>query len=78
MSLRIDELRISLPAGCEARAATIARLVAEALADVPLAAGLRLDRLQVGPLALSAAATDRDLAHAIARGIRAALPGRAE
>ncbi|MDH3404184.1 MAG: hypothetical protein OES32_06440 [Acidobacteriota bacterium] len=71
--LRIDHLRLELPPGFEDRAAGLARLVGDELAALPLTRGLRLDRLQLEPIAIAPGATDRQIAGQIATGIQRRL-----
>jgi len=76
--LRIDRLRLSLPAGFERRAGRIARLLGDELAALPLAAGeVRLDRLALPPVDVARGASDRQVAGAVAAAVAAGLnPGR--
>ena len=73
--LTIGRLRLSLPAGFEARAGRIASLVGDELAArLPLAAGdVRLDRLTLPPVNVAPGASDRQVAGAVATAIAAGL-----
>ncbi len=76
MSLRIGAVRLRLPAGYAGRAEAIARAIATAAARIPLAGArapdaLSLDRIRVGP-----AATDSEVAGAVARQLATQLRGR--
>jgi hypothetical protein len=72
--LKIDRLRLSLPAGFEARAGRIARLVGDELAGLPLAAGeLQLDHLALPPVSVARGASDRRVAGAVAAAIASGL-----
>jgi hypothetical protein len=76
--LTIGRLRLSLPAGYEARARRIASLVGDELAGrLPLAAGeVSLDRLVLPPVDVARGASDRQVAGAVAGAIAAGLkPG---
>jgi hypothetical protein len=73
MKTEIGQLRLQLPAGLEARAQRIARLVGESLAgrgDLP--AG-RIERIGVGPLTADGRASDRAIADRIATSIVQAI-----
>jgi hypothetical protein len=71
--LIIDRLRLSLPAGYEARAGRIARLVADELAALPLAGDAQYDRLTLPALQVAPNATDGQVAGAIAGAIATQL-----
>ncbi|MDD5366290.1 MAG: hypothetical protein PHR30_13205 [Gallionellaceae bacterium] len=72
MTTEIGQLKLRLPAGFEARAARIGRLVGEALARRDLPAG-RMDQVGVGPLQVDARRSDRAIAEHIAQSIHAAI-----
>ncbi|MFA5083671.1 MAG: hypothetical protein WC474_14050 [Hydrogenophilaceae bacterium] len=72
MTTEIGRINLNLPAGFEARAARIGRLVGEALARRELPAG-RIDRIGVGPLKVDARRSDRAIAEHIAQSIHAAI-----
>ncbi len=67
MSLTISRLRLRLPAGYEARAGSIARAIADAARDIPIAAARRIDTLTLDPVSVGDGASDRDIAGAAAR-----------
>ena len=71
--LIIDRLRLRMPSGSEHRASEIARLVAEALADLDYSSGQRMETLSLPPITAPAVATNRQLAAAIAKGIATSL-----
>ena len=76
MTLHIDELRLRLPAGYEHRAGAIAREVAVFLGEADVGA-YRSDALvRVPPLRVSAAASDQEVAKAIAASIRSSLSAK--
>lgn len=73
MNTEIGHLRLNLPAGFEARAQRLGRLLGEALAartDLP--AG-QIEQLGVGPLHIDPRRSDRAIAEHIAGAIHAAL-----
>jgi len=67
--IRIDKLRLGLPAGFEHRAARISRLVGEHLARLPVPADVSLDSLRVGRLEVSPALSDSHIAARIASAV---------
>ena len=67
--LKIDRLRISLPAGYQSRADRIARLVADELAALPVERSASCERLSVPPIEVPRAASDRRIAGSIAKAI---------
>ncbi len=71
--LTVDRLRLQLPPVFRDRAGEIARLVAEELATVPMAADLQIDRLAVPPVEVHPLATDRDVARAVAQAVGSEL-----
>lgn len=73
--LKIDRLRLSLPAGYEARADRIARLVADELAALPLQGDANFDRLALPTVEVGQRATDRQVASSIASSMAAHLGG---
>ena len=73
MTLRIARMRIRLPASRAARAADIARAVAQAVAHVPLAHSRSFDTMALGPLSVAHGAPDGDVAAAVARSLGSAL-----
>ncbi len=78
--LKIDRLRLTLPAGFEGRARSIARRLAEELAR-PLpagASGQRLARLEIPPLTVGPEAGDRQIARRLADNLHARLCQRKE
>ena len=71
--LHIDRMRMQLPAGFEHRASSIARLVGESLADFQPVESRNMDRLNIGPVDVSAHATDHDIANSVTQCIVAML-----
>ncbi len=71
--LRIDRMRMQLPAGFEHRASTIARLVGESMAEIHLSENRTLDRLSISPVQVSPHATDQEIAHSVAERIASTL-----
>ncbi|WP_374584063.1 hypothetical protein [Ideonella dechloratans] len=77
MRLEIDHLALQLPAGFEARAPRIARLLGEALARPEHLGGLRLARnaalpaLQLPPLAVQTGHSDAAIAQRLAQSVTA-------
>ncbi len=71
--LTIDRLRLTIPASFRGRESAIARLVAEELAEIPLASDLSLDRLAVPPVAVAPTAGNREVAKAIAAAVGVVL-----
>lgn len=74
--LTIDRLRLNLPGAFGNRAEEIARMVAEELATLPLAADLDIDRLKVPPVHVAPSATSREVARAIAASVGAGMRER--
>lgn len=74
--LKIDRLRISLPAGYEARADRIARLVADELAALPIQGDANLDRLSLPTVEVARNASNRRIASSIASSMAAQLGGK--
>jgi hypothetical protein len=74
--IRIDRLRLTLPAGFERRAHRIARQVGAALADAPPAAPFEAAAVRVQLGALAPGRSDRAIAAALARGVRGAVTAR--
>jgi hypothetical protein len=77
----VEQLTLRLPAAFAARAPRIAAAIGDALSALPaLPDGATLAALRVPPLRLHAAASDSELAraiaHAIAHAIAGALPRR--
>jgi hypothetical protein len=73
VSLRIARMRIRLPAPCAARAADIARAVAQAAAHIPLGGSRSVDSLVLGPVRIAHGASDAAVAAAVARSLGGAL-----
>jgi hypothetical protein len=73
MSLVIDQLNLRLPAGFEHRASGIASELGELLAGMDPGADRAIDWLRLAPVQVAPAASDRDVADAIAAGIRNGL-----
>jgi len=75
--LTIGRLRLTLPAGYAARAARIARLVADELPGrLPAGSGdLRLDHLALPSVQVAPGATDRQVAGAVAAALVSSLSG---
>ncbi len=73
--LRIERMRMQLPTGFEHRAATIARLVGESMAEVQLSNNRTLDKLSVSPVKVSPNATDQEIAHSVAKRIASTIGG---
>lgn len=73
--LHIERMQISLPAGFEHRASTIARLVGESMAEIHLPENRALDTLSIGPVEITTNATDQGIAHSIAERIASTLGG---
>ena len=71
--LNIERMRIQLPAGFEHRASTIARLVAESLAEIHPSENRKLDRLSIGPVQVLPNATDQEIAQNVAEQITSML-----
>lgn len=69
----IDRMQIQLPAGFEHRAATIARLVGESMAEIQLSENRTLDRLSIGPIRITPNATDQEIARNVAERIASTL-----
>lgn len=71
----VEHVTLRLPASFAARAPRIAAAIGEALAASPAPPhGATLAALRVPPLRLDAAASDAELARAIAHAIAGALP----
>ena len=73
--LHIEHMRMQLPAGFEHRAASIARLVGDAMGKYRATENQALDRLSIGPVQISPNATDQEIAHSIAERITVKLGG---
>lgn len=73
--LKIDRLRLSLPAGYEGRADRIARLVADELAGLQLQGDAHFDRLTLPAVEVGPRATDRQVASSIAGAMSSHLTG---
>ena len=71
--LNIERMRIQLPAGFEHRASTIARLVAESLAEIHPSENRTLNRLSISLAQASPNATDQEVADNIAERIASTL-----
>lgn len=71
--LKIDRLRLSLPAGYESRADRIARLVADELAGLQLQGDAHFDRLTLPAVEVGPRATDRQVAGAVTRAMASQL-----
>jgi hypothetical protein len=69
--LTVRRLRLQLPAGFGPRAHGIARLLAEELATWQAVADRRIERLSV-PVAIESGASDRAMAHAMAKAVASA------
>lgn len=74
--LKIDRLRIRLPAHLEATAPDIARLVGEGLAEVDVTGLRSVASLETARVAVPAEATGRDVAGRIVAAIRGQLGRR--
>jgi hypothetical protein len=74
--LRIERMRMQLPAGFEHRSSTIARLVGEAMGEFHATENRTLDRLSIGPVLVSPNATDQDIANSVAQRIASTLGRR--
>lgn len=75
MTTEIGQLNLRLPAGFEARAQRIGRLVGESLARQEGLPGGQVDQIGVGPVRVDARASDRVIAARIAQSIGAAIHG---
>ena len=71
--LKIDRLRLSLPAGYEARADRIARLVADELAGLPVHGDAHFDQLTLPTVEVGPRATDAQVAGAVTRAMASHL-----
>jgi hypothetical protein len=71
----IGQISLQLPAGFEARAQRIGRLVGEALARQDGLPSGRVERLGVGPVRIDSRRSDRAIAESIATSICAAVRG---
>jgi len=67
--LKIDHLRLRLPAGYEKQASTIARLVAQELGRLPVEHSAQIEHLAVSQINIQGRQTDKQLAAGIARSI---------
>ena len=74
--IRIDLMRLRLPAGYEHRADRIARAVADELGREPVPASAEIASLEAAPVTVPGAASDGDVAREIAGSIRAAMARR--
>ena len=75
--LHIERMRLQLPAGYEHRAAFIARMVGESLAEYQYAENLKLDSLAIEPIQIMPNDSDQEIAANIAQQITAVLGRRA-
>ncbi len=73
--LRVEQLRLKLPAGFEHRAGGIARLVGEGLTTIPTKHSVTLDRLSVGPVRIGENFTDLQIAQHIVKSITTTIRG---
>lgn len=71
--LRIDHLRIRLPADYQHRAKAILGHIAEQLGGTGFADAGRRDRVSVGPLTFEHGLSDRQIAARVCEGIRRSL-----
>ena len=67
--LYIESMRMQLPAGFEHRASSIAHLVGESMGEFHATENRILDKLSIGPVQISANATDQEIANSVARRI---------
>ena len=74
--LKIERMRMQLPAGFEHRASTIAHLVGNAMGEFHATENRTLDRLSIGPVQISPNATDQDIANSVAQRIASTLGRR--
>ena len=75
--IRIDRIRMHLPAGFEHRATAIARLVGDELAKRSISQDATLDSISIAPQSLSVEMPDGEIAHGIAQQIVSSIRGRA-
>lgn len=73
--IRIDRIRMRLPAGFEHRAASIALLLGEVLAKQPVAGDLSLESISISPQRINANTPDAEIAQLIATQIISATGG---
>lgn len=73
MTTEIGQLNLRLPAGFEARAQRIGRLVGESLARQEGLPGGQVGQIGVGPVRVDARASDRVIAERIAQSIGVAI-----
>ena len=73
--LKIDYLRLHLPAGYEKQASSIARLVAKELGGLPVEHAARIEHLTVPQIKIQGERTDKELAAGIARSIHRQVQG---
>lgn len=71
--LTVDRLRLQLPPSFRDRAGEIARLVAEELAIVAMAADLQLERLALPPVEVHHQASDQEVARVVAASVHAGI-----
>ena len=71
--LHIERMRLQLPAGYEHRAALIARMVGESLAEYQPSENRKLDSLTIGPVRVMPNASDQEIAQNIAQQITSVL-----
>lgn len=71
--MRIERIRMQLPAGFEGRATNIARLVGDFMAEFRPTENRTLERLSIGPVRVSPNATDQEIAHSLAERLSATL-----
>ena len=73
--IRIDRLRLRLPAGFEHRALTIARRVGEMLAEQSVSRDLEIDSVTLSPLQIRIHTSDDEIARLITLQIVAQQTG---
>ena len=73
--IQIERIRMRLPAGFEHRAATIARLVCEALAGQSVPRDASIDNVSIAPHRIHANTSDDEIARMIANQIIASYEG---
>ena len=71
--LRIERMRIQLPAGFEHRASSIARLVGDSMSEFHPSENRTLDKLSIGSIRVLPNATDQEIAHSVAERISLTL-----
>ena len=76
--LKIERLRMQLPAGYEHRATSISQRVGESLAEVQFTANQSIENLSIGPVRVSPQATDQEIAHSVAQQIVSMLRDKNE